>query len=73
MHKQKDRFLGAKKGLGSERYEEVYKEHLGNAVGMNTKLNLKGIGISFIDNQPTELLYVSLNDLAVIYNYDTTK
>ena len=44
-----------------------------NAVGMNTNLILKGIGISFIDNQPKELLYVSMNDLNVKYNYNTTK
>jgi hypothetical protein len=49
-----------------------YDEDL-NCTGMKTNLKLKGIGISFIDNQPKELLYVSLNDLQVIYNYNTTK
>ena len=35
--------------MGSERYEAIYGAQEG-AIGMNTTLKLKGIGISFIDN-----------------------
>ena len=63
--------MQSKQSLPSDLDEYIEDET--DATGMNTNLKIKGIGISFIDKGPQELLYVSLNDLNVVYNYNSKK
>jgi len=39
--------------------------------GMNMSLNFHGVGFSFIDQEPKELIYVCLNKIICNYSYDT--
>ena len=36
--------------------------------GMDIDISLKGIGISFIDNQPQELVFLTIDDIFLQYN-----
>jgi len=48
---------------------ELSKAAKDKMTGMNMQFDFKGLGVSFIDNQPKELIYLCINDLALAYNY----
>jgi len=44
---------------------------VGSSEGMSVQLYLKGLGLSFLDNQPKELIYVTLDDIELRYSAKT--